>query len=805
MKAPLALAARVLVTTPIFYVNSAPHVGHLYTSLLADAAARYHRLARGLPSTPAAEPAVTGSPLSPPRLPAVFLVTGTDEHGQKVADAARATRRRASAPAVRTPGVARAPERELTNADIQSFTDGVAASFQHLGRVFSISADDTVRTTQGRHRAVVRWLWRRLQARGALEMRDYSGWYCRSDEAFVPELSTCTRAEYKKKRGGGGAEGDGEGTVSSESGHPVEWLTERNWVFRLTDYRDALLRLFDAPEVDGMPFLYPPERNAVLRAFVAGPGLLDLSVSRPATRVPWALRVPGDEEQSVYVWLDALANYLTAARGPGIAVDDATELDDDGDPATLFPLWPSPGGVPTTVTHILGKDIARFHAIYWPAFLLAAGLEPPTSLVSHAHFTVNKVKMSKSLGNVIDPHALLLPPAVEGGPPPTAAGRHVPDAIRYFLLREGSHDVDANFNASTLEQRCVKECSGTFGNLAHRLATPRFMPLGRMTLGAGLVEMPWSDLGCGPDAVVSGPAAAELDVRRLPPLAALLPSGATLSPSLMGHRLLRALPPAALAVLWPEPALGALRFSAPQTELLRSLAGLREAASSSYGTGRAGAALTSIMAVMQDANKVLFDTAPWKEAPSQEDADAWKAHAGGLLGRARGIVAAAWADAAVVDACARGQGLGDALAAALASRLASGEGVAPPPSPPSFDPPSARLSASLFAVLEPLRVCCVLLQPAMPTVAPALLRHLGFDGGGMEGPASGGATWGGAELGAILPHHFLVGRRDAQTSPVEVGPVPGPIFFPQPWEGSRRQRAQVTKAVPAADDAVDLG
>jgi methionyl-tRNA synthetase len=474
----------VLITTPIYYVNSKPHLGHLYTSLLADSTARYHRLARGC------HPADAGGREPPAPVAGaarVVFATGTDEHGLKIQEAARAA-----------------------GATPTAFTDRVSSEFRAMGSAFNISADDFVRTTEARHAKVVRWLWRRLVARGHIYVGRHEGWYCTSDEAFLTESQTTTRAEFLARRAtaaptpaaaatdasqstAGSAE-DGAAAasqttaeaaeaaraqlailspaqlaqrVSTESGHPVEWLAETNYRFALSAFQQPLLEwLAGGADGEGAPVL-PPSRLAEVQAFVAG-GLHDLSVSRPADRVGWAIPVPDDAAQSVYVWLDALANYLTVAmpRQDSASGDSqaAEELPADGDWRTLFPAWPAD-------VHVVGKDILRFHAVYWPAFLMAAGLPPPARVVAHGHWTAGGTKMSKSLGNVVAP-ADLLPPA----------GAASVDAVRYFLLREGKIDADGDFNPQILHLRCASECADTLGNLASRTLNATFLPGGQLAL-----------------------------------------------------------------------------------------------------------------------------------------------------------------------------------------------------------------------------------------------------------------------------------------------------------------------------------
>jgi len=388
--APLApLPSRpVLVTTPVFYVNGAPHIGHLYSALLADALSRWYAL-RG------AE---------------VKLVTGTDEHGLKVQQAAEAAGQGA-------------PE----------FCAAVSAEFRALFDEAGVGYDDFVRTTEARHGAAVAALWERLADAGQLRLGSHEGWYCVADEAFVPE-SQLALAE--------------DGTrVSAESGRPVEWLSERNYTFDFGAQREGVARWLQSQvaEGGGAGRVAPASLNAfALKS--AGSTPAKISVSRPSQRVRWGVPVPGDEEHTVYVWLDALANYLTAAGFPWPPGEQPAE-------------WPP--------THqIVGKDILRFHAVYWPAFLLASGLEPPERISAHAHWTVDKSKMSKTAGNIVDPVAALRHYGVDG--------------LRYFLLKEGSLRKDSDFSHANVAAVCNADLADTLGNLLLRATAPKLLPSQRV-------------------------------------------------------------------------------------------------------------------------------------------------------------------------------------------------------------------------------------------------------------------------------------------------------------------------------------
>jgi methionyl-tRNA synthetase len=358
---------RFYVTTPIYYVNGAPHIGHAYTSIAADVMARWKRL--------------EGHD--------VFFLTGTDEHGQKVEKAALDA-----------------------GLDPQSFTDGVAEQFRAMGLALGISNDDFIRTTEPRHKAACAALWTRLVESGAIYLGHYEGWYAVRDEAFYSADELITNAH---------------GLRIAPSGAPVEWVREPSYFFRLSDWQDRLLAFYEA----NPDFIGPGARRNEVLSFVRG-GLTDLSVSRTSFR--WGVEVPGDPEHVMYVWLDALTNYLTATGYP-----------DPEAPRAGF--WPAD-------LHMVGKDIIRFHAVYWPAFLLAAGLPVPRRVCANGWWTVEGEKMSKSVGNVVQPSALI-----------DQFGR---DAVRFFLLREMPFGNDGDFSPKALISRLNVELANDLGNLAQR-------------------------------------------------------------------------------------------------------------------------------------------------------------------------------------------------------------------------------------------------------------------------------------------------------------------------------------------------
>ena len=359
--------SKYYVTTPIFYVNGAPHIGHAYTCIAADVLARWQRL--------------DGYD--------VFFLTGTDEHGQKVQKAAS--------------DAGMAP---------QAFADEISAKFQAMSTRLNLTNDDFIRTTEPRHITACQALWRQLRDAGAIYLGQYEGWYSVRDEAFFDADELTTAAD---------------GTRVAPTGAPVEWVVEPSYFFRLSAYQDRLLALYaDIPDS-----VLPAGRRREVMSFVQS-GLRDLSVSR--TSFTWGVPVPDDPAHVMYVWLDALTNYLSAVGYP-----DET--------APRWPFWPAN-------VHVVGKDILRFHAVYWPAFLMAAGLSVPVSVVAHGWWVVGGEKMSKSLGNAVDADRLV-----------DTFGL---DAVRFFLLREVPFGNDGDYSDSALIRRLNIELANDLGNLAQR-------------------------------------------------------------------------------------------------------------------------------------------------------------------------------------------------------------------------------------------------------------------------------------------------------------------------------------------------
>jgi methionyl-tRNA synthetase len=358
------------VTTPIYYVNDSPHIGHAYTSLACDMLARYMRL--------------DGYK--------VRFLTGTDEHGQKVEKSAK-----------------------LAGKDPQTFTDEVSQRFRHLAKAMNFSNDDFIRTTEHRHIESCQELWRRLKERGQIYLGSYSGWYAVRDEAYYQEDELETRPDGKK--------------IAKASGAEVEWVEEPSYFFQLSAWQEPLLEFY-ARNPD---FILPESRRNEVVSFVKQ-GLKDLSISR--TTFKWGVPVPDDSDHIMYVWLDALTNYITAVGFPNTEAEKYLEF------------WPAD-------LHMVGKDILRFHAVYWPAFLMAAGLEPPKRVFAHGWWTNEGQKISKSLGNVIDPLALI--------------DRYGLDQVRYFLLREVPFGNDGDFSHSAMVHRMNGDLANGLGNLPQRV------------------------------------------------------------------------------------------------------------------------------------------------------------------------------------------------------------------------------------------------------------------------------------------------------------------------------------------------
>ena len=361
------------VTTPIYYVNDKPHIGHAYTTLACDVMARFKRL-DGYDVT---------------------FLTGTDEHGQKVEKAA-----------------------EAADLEPQLFTDQVSQNFRDLTNAMVFSNDDFIRTTEDRHRVACQRIWSILQDNGSITLGKYEGWYSVRDETFFAESELV----------------DG----MAPTGAPVEWVEEPSYFFNLSAWQDKLLAFYNK----NPHFVGPESRFNEVKSFVKS-GLRDLSVSRASFK--WGVPVPGDDDHVMYVWLDALTNYLTATGWP--------EKGPAGDKEKYARLWPAD-------LHMVGKDILRFHAVYWPAFLMAADLPLPKRVFAHGWWTNEGQKISKSLGNAIDPNHLV--------------STYGLDQTRYFLMREVPFGNDGDFSVQAMTQRINGDLANDFGNLSQRVLSMVF-------------------------------------------------------------------------------------------------------------------------------------------------------------------------------------------------------------------------------------------------------------------------------------------------------------------------------------------
>ncbi len=356
------------ITTPIYYVNDVPHLGHAYTTIAADAMARFKRM-RGYD---------------------VFFLTGTDEHGQKVARAAAA--------------------RGVTE---QQHTDELHANFKLLWERLGIQNDAFIRTTDAEHQSQVRGALQRLWDTGHIYQQDYEGWYNVSDEMFVADPDEIARLREL-------------GTV--------ELVRESNYFFRMSAFRDRLVQTIE----EGTLTIRPESRRNEILGFLRRP-LEDLSISRPKTRLAWGVELPFDAEHVCYVWVDALLNYCTALRylNPERQADER-----------FGPFWPAD-------YHLIGKDILTTHSVYWTTLLMALELPLPRNIFAHGWWTFEGQKMSKSMGNVVDPNLLI--------------DEFGADQLRYFVLRQMPFGQDGDFGAAALVERLNSDLANDFGNLASRV------------------------------------------------------------------------------------------------------------------------------------------------------------------------------------------------------------------------------------------------------------------------------------------------------------------------------------------------
>lgn len=353
------------VTTPIYYVNDLPHVGHAYSTMAADTLSRFYR---GLGYK-------------------VFFLTGTDEHGQKVAKAAE--------------------ERGLS---VSEHVDQMVVPFKQLWKRLNISYDDFIRTTEPRHEKVVQAIFEKLHKKGDIYAGKYEGWYCIYEEAFYPE------SQLKEGK-------------CPECSRPVKWVSEESYHFKTSKFMPALLKYIKT----NPHFILPASRRNEVISFIEG-GVTDVSVSRTAFK--WGVGVPFDKKHVVYVWFDALINYLS---GVGYLQDEKK----------FKTFWPAD-------VHIIGKDILKFHAVIWPAMLMALDLPLPKTIFAHGFLTLGGQKISKSRGKVIDAHDL--------------ADKYSVDAVRYFFLREFTFGLDGEYTEETMIKRINADLANDLGNLVHRTA-----------------------------------------------------------------------------------------------------------------------------------------------------------------------------------------------------------------------------------------------------------------------------------------------------------------------------------------------
>ena len=357
------------ITTPIYYPSAKPHMGHAYSSIVADFFARFKRI-QGYD---------------------VFFLTGTDEHGLKIQRAA-----------------------EKSKMDPKSFCDQISKTFFDLSKILNLSNNDFIRTTEERHKKSVTELWNILEKKNEIYLSKYSGWYSVSDEAFYSDNEIENRDNIK---------------ISKISGSPVEWVEEESYFFKLSKWQEPLLKFYS----DNPNFILPVSRKNEVINFVKS-GLKDLSVSRKS--FSWGIKVPSNKDHVIYVWLDALTNYISALNFPNTN-DNLYKK-----------FWPA-------TIHLIGKDILRFHAIYWPAFLLAAGISPPNRVYGHGWILSGEEKMSKSKGNILDPIEII--------------DKYGLDPLRYYLIKEVSFGNDGNISQQKLENCINSDLANNYGNLCQRV------------------------------------------------------------------------------------------------------------------------------------------------------------------------------------------------------------------------------------------------------------------------------------------------------------------------------------------------
>ena len=357
------------ITTPIYYPSAKPHMGHAYSSIIADFFARFKRI-QGYK---------------------VHFLTGTDEHGQKIQRAA-----------------------EKKGMDPLTFCDEISKTFRNLSKTLNLSNNDFIRTTEKRHLKSVQNLWNILEKNKEIYLSKYSGWYSVSDEAFYVEEEIVDNNGNK---------------TAKNSGSPVEWVEEESYFFKLSKWQEPLLKFYS----ENPNFILPSTRKNEVVSFVKS-GLKDLSVSRKS--FSWGIKVPSNKEHVIYVWLDALTNYISALNYP----NQNDKLYQEFWPATI---------------HLIGKDILRFHAVYWPAFLLAANIPLPKRVYGHGWILSGEEKMSKSKGNILDPIEII--------------NKYGLDSLRYYLVKEVSFGNDGNISKEKLESCINSDLANNYGNLCQRV------------------------------------------------------------------------------------------------------------------------------------------------------------------------------------------------------------------------------------------------------------------------------------------------------------------------------------------------
>ena len=357
------------ITTPIYYPSARPHMGHAYSSIIADFFARFKR--------------IDGFN--------VHFLTGTDEHGLKIQRAA-----------------------EKKNIEPLKFCDQISQTFRDLSKTLNLSNTDFIRTTENRHKKTVQYLWSELEKNGDIYLSKYSGWYSVSDEAFYNDEEIIEKNNIK---------------IASTSGSTVEWIEEESYFFKLSKWQDNLLDYYEK----NSDFISPKSRKNEVISFVKG-GLKDLSISRKA--FSWGIKVPSNPDHVIYVWLDALTNYISALNYPNT------------DSNLFKKFWPAS-------IHLIGKDILRFHAVYWPAFLMAAKIPLPKKIYGHGWILSGEEKMSKSKGNILDPLDIIKTYGL--------------DPLRYYLIKEVSFGNDGNISQDRLEDCINSDLANNYGNLCQRV------------------------------------------------------------------------------------------------------------------------------------------------------------------------------------------------------------------------------------------------------------------------------------------------------------------------------------------------